>query len=114
MTYLLYIGLLFDVTKSYSNKLWNSIGFKNIPVSLEIKPSYPPSQVTCRYLIYRVAQKSVNLQRSLVLTEMFRFKPASRFLERYHSVVNCAMNTENPISNNFVNSESNKDISKMF
>jgi hypothetical protein len=35
----------------------------------------------------RVAQESLNLKHSLVLTGMFSFKPASQFEERYHSVV---------------------------
>jgi hypothetical protein len=48
-----------------------------------------------------VAQKSVNLKHSLVVTGMFRFKPATQFVERYHSVVSCALNTEDLISNNF-------------
>jgi hypothetical protein len=50
---------------------------------------------------YRVAQKSVNLKHSLVITGMFRFKPATQFVERYHSGVSCAMNSEDLISNNF-------------
>jgi hypothetical protein len=30
---------------------------------------------------------------------MFRFKPASKFVERYHPVVSCALNMEDLISN---------------
>jgi hypothetical protein len=45
-------------------------------------------------------QKSVTLKHSLVLTGMFTFKPASRFVERYHIVVGCALNMEGLISNN--------------
>jgi hypothetical protein len=51
--------------------------------------------------IYRVAQKSVNLKHSLVLEGMFRFKPVSKFVERYHSAVNCALSMEDLISNSF-------------
>jgi hypothetical protein len=53
------------------------------------------------YPRYRVPQKSVNLKHSLVLTGMFRFKPASQFVERYHSVVGCALDTEDLIWINF-------------
>jgi hypothetical protein len=52
-------------------------------------------------LIYRVDQNSVNLNHSVVLKGMFTFKPASQFAERYHSIVSCALNMDNPISNNF-------------
>jgi hypothetical protein len=48
-----------------------------------------------------MAQESSNLKRSLVLTRMFRFKPTSQFADRYRSVVRCALNMEDPISNNF-------------
>jgi hypothetical protein len=48
-----------------------------------------------------VGQKSVNLKYSLILTEMFRFILASQFVDRYHSVVSCALNMEGLISNNF-------------
>jgi hypothetical protein len=48
-----------------------------------------------------VAQKSVNLKRSPLLTGMFRFKPVSQFVERYHSVASCALNMEDLISNIF-------------
>jgi hypothetical protein len=37
----------------------------------------------------------------LVLTGKFRFKIASQFVERYYSVVSCAFNMEDLISNNF-------------
>jgi hypothetical protein len=50
-------------------------------------------------LTYRVAQNSVNLIYSLVLTGMFRL--ASQFVERYHIVVICALNMEGFILNNF-------------
>jgi hypothetical protein len=53
------------------------------------------------YSIYRVVHASVRLKHSLVLTGMFRFKPASQFVEPYHRAVNCALNMEDLISNNF-------------
>jgi hypothetical protein len=49
---------------------------------------------------YRVAQKSVNLQHSPVIREMFRYKPANHFVERQHSIVSSVLNTENLIYNN--------------
>jgi hypothetical protein len=48
-----------------------------------------------------MAQKSVNLKHSLVLTGMFIFEPGSQFVERYHSVASCALNMEGLIPNNF-------------
>jgi hypothetical protein len=48
-----------------------------------------------------MAQKSVNLKHSLALTGMFRIKPASQFVERYHRVVSCASNMEDLIPNSF-------------
>jgi hypothetical protein len=45
-------------------------------------------------LIYRWAKKSANLKHTLALTGMFRFKPASQFVERYHSVMNYALSME--------------------
>jgi hypothetical protein len=35
------------------------------------------------------------------ITVMFRFKPASQFIERDHSAVRCALSTEHFILNNF-------------
>jgi hypothetical protein len=35
--------------------------------------------------VYRLAYKSDKLKHSLALTGIFRFKPASQFVERYHS-----------------------------
>jgi ethanolamine utilization cobalamin adenosyltransferase len=32
---------------------------------------------------------------------VFIFKPARQYVKRYHSVLNCALNMENLISNNF-------------
>jgi hypothetical protein len=52
-------------------------------------------------VINRMPQKPVNLKYSLVLTGMFGFKPANQYVERYHSVVNGALNMEDIISNNF-------------
>jgi hypothetical protein len=45
---------------------------------------------------------------------MFGFKTASQFLERYHSVVNCALNMEDLISKILVNLVNNKDIATNF
>jgi hypothetical protein len=45
-----------------------------------------------------MTETSVNLKYSLVLTRMFRFKPASQFAERCYSVVSRALNMENIIS----------------
>jgi hypothetical protein len=67
-------------------------------------------------LIYRVSQKSFNPKHSVVLMGMFRFKPASQFVWRYRSVLNCAVNMEDLISNIFffVNSITDKGISNLF
>jgi hypothetical protein len=60
-------------------------------------------------IAYRVAQKSLNLKYSLVLTGMFRLKPSIKFIERHHSLVCFAPKLEDHISKkNFVNSVSNK------
>jgi hypothetical protein len=59
------------------------------------------SVVQLREEYNRVAQKSVNLKYYLVLTEMFRFKPTSQSVGRYHSTVSCALNMEDLISNSF-------------
>jgi ABC-type Na+ transport system ATPase subunit NatA len=48
----------------------------------------------------QTGQKSVNLKYSLVLTGMLRLKPASQHVQRYHSVVSCALNMEELISKN--------------
>jgi hypothetical protein len=50
---------------------------------------------------HRAAQKSANPKHSLLLTGMFRLKPASKFVERYLSVVSCTINMEDLISNSF-------------
>jgi hypothetical protein len=42
---------------------------------------------------------------------MFRFKPASQFVVRYHSVVSCALNMQGLISKKKKTSENDKDIS---
>jgi hypothetical protein len=64
----------------------------------------------------RIAQRSVNFKYSLVLTEMFRFTPASQFVEPYHSAVSCALKMEDLIPNFFffLNRISNKEISDLF
>jgi hypothetical protein len=46
---------------------------------------------------YRLGKRSVNLKYFLVLTGMFRFKLTSQFVERYHSIFNCALNMEDLI-----------------
>jgi hypothetical protein len=46
-------------------------------------------------------KNSVNLKHSLVFTEMFRFKPVSQFVKIHHSIMSCALNMEDLISNNF-------------
>jgi hypothetical protein len=48
---------------------------------------------------YRVAEKSVNLKHPLVLMGVFRFKPASQYVQQYHSVVSCALNMEDHRNN---------------
>jgi hypothetical protein len=48
-----------------------------------------------------MAQKSGNLKYSLVSMGMFGFEPVSQFVERYHTIVSCALNMEYLISNNF-------------
>jgi hypothetical protein len=55
---------------------------------------YKPMEYTCklRLYTYRVAQKSVNLKYSLVLSGMFRFKLVSKCAERHHRAVRCALN----------------------
>jgi hypothetical protein len=45
---------------------------------------------------------------------MFRLEPTSQFLERYRSVVSCAVNSEDPISKFFVNFFSSREIYKLF
>jgi hypothetical protein len=61
-----------------------------------------------------VPEKSVKLKHALVLTGKFTFKPASKSVELYRSVVSSALNMEDLISNSFVNSISNKDICNVF
>jgi hypothetical protein len=50
----------------------------------------------------QLGQKPVNLEYSVVLKGMFKFKPARQFVELYHSM-SCAVNMEDLISNNFCN-----------
>jgi hypothetical protein len=52
-------------------------------------------------LKYRVAQNSINLKYSNLLTGLFRFKPASQSVEQYRRVVSCALKMEDIISSNF-------------
>jgi hypothetical protein len=47
-----------------------------------------------------VARKSVNLKHSIVLTGMFSLKTARQFVERYHRVVNSALDMEGLILKN--------------
>jgi hypothetical protein len=54
---------------------------------------YGPSLRLCS-----MAQRSVNPKHSLVLAVMFRFKPASQFVERCHGIVNCSLSMEDFIS----------------
>jgi hypothetical protein len=61
-----------------------------------------------------VAQKSVNLKHSSVLTGMYRFKHASQFLERHSSVLSCAVDIEDLVRTILVNSVSNKEINNVF
>jgi hypothetical protein len=48
---------------------------------------------------YKVAQESVNLKHSLVLSGMFTYESSSQFVERYHSIFSCALSMEDIISN---------------
>jgi hypothetical protein len=57
--------------------------------------------VTNGILLYRAAQNSVNLKHAHALAGMFRFKLENKFVERYQSVVGCALSTEDLILNNF-------------
>jgi hypothetical protein len=45
---------------------------------------------------------------------MFRFKPASRFVEGYHSAVSCGLNMKDLISINFCKSCKYKEIPNAF
>jgi hypothetical protein len=69
---------------------------KNETRSAERNRNEPPSTVysTSRSVTYRMAVKSHNPKYSHVFTEMFRFKPASQFLELYRSVRSCALYIE--------------------
>jgi hypothetical protein len=53
-----------------------------------------------RYTRHRVTQKLHKLKYSLVFTGGFRFKPAIQFVEQYRSIVSCALNMDDLISNN--------------
>jgi hypothetical protein len=52
------------------------------------------------FIVYRVSPKQVSLKYSLVLMRMCRFEPAPLIVERYHSIVNCAFNMKDLITNN--------------
>jgi hypothetical protein len=39
--------------------------------------------------LYRAAENTVNIKLSLILTGLLIFQPATRFAERYGSVVSC-------------------------
>jgi hypothetical protein len=64
------------------------------PLSAYTEDTTREKKRTCR-----MAQQSVNLKCSLVLTGMFRLKPASQFVEVYRRIVNCALKMEEFISN---------------
>jgi hypothetical protein len=74
----------------------------------------PSNSVRFLSFLYRVAQNSVSLKHSLLLTGMIRYKPASQFVERYHSVVSGALNMVISFRINPVNPISNYDTSKVF
>jgi hypothetical protein len=44
--------------------------------------------------------QNVKLKYSLALMGMFSFKNSGQFVKRYHSVVSCALNMDDLISNN--------------
>jgi hypothetical protein len=69
------------------------------PVILFNLIQYILSLVFMKYYIIQMPQ-SFNLKQSLTLKAMFRFKPGSKSVERYHTVVNYALNMENIIWNN--------------
>jgi hypothetical protein len=60
----------------------------------------------------RATLKSAKLKYSLVLTGMFRFKPASQYVEGYHSVVSSTWKSLFRII--FVNLVGNKERSSVF
>jgi hypothetical protein len=67
--------------------------------------SHPFQLIICCHLIIRLyiqdGSKVTLPKYSLVLTVMFRFKPAMQCVERSHSVVSRVLNMEDLISNNF-------------
>jgi hypothetical protein len=90
-----------NVAVLFSNNLWPFHcqylrTFLHSPLSL-----FPYPRLQNSTLKYTVAQKSVNLKQSVILTGILKFKPASQFLERYHSVLSRALNMEDLNSNNF-------------
>jgi hypothetical protein len=74
----------------------------NATILHEQKLSVPEwKQFPCFHTVkYRVAQKPVNLKHSLI-NGMVRFKPASQFVELYHSIVSCAFSMKDLILNSF-------------
>jgi hypothetical protein len=60
-------------SNSNSHLRFNDVGETHLNVILTLSSQ----------LLYRVAQNSVNLKHSLVLTGIFRCKPTSQFVERY-------------------------------
>jgi hypothetical protein len=48
--------------------------------------------IQCIFFKIQMAKRSVRLKHSVVLRGMFKFKPESQFVERYHNVVSCALN----------------------
>jgi hypothetical protein len=64
----------------------------------------------CELIIFRATQISVNLKYSLLLKELLKFEPASKFVERYHSVVSWKLNMEDLTLNNFCKCSNKKCI----
>jgi hypothetical protein len=58
----------------------------------------------------RGGPKSQITKTALVLTGMFRFKPARQFVGRCHSVVRCSLNMGISFRTVFVNQMTNKNI----
>jgi hypothetical protein len=61
-------------------------------------------------VLYANWPKTINVKYCVVLTGMLRFEPASQCAERCHSDVGCALNIDDLISKNSVNSVSNKKV----
>jgi hypothetical protein len=81
---------------------WGNVKLMPLPFpSIYLPVHYSLSSNHSTLYTYRVAKKSVNLKHFLILTGMFKFKPASQIVERYHSNVSCALNMVDFISNIF-------------